>query len=294
MSPPTGGPGGRPIRCVGFNPTHPEPSVTTGKRTRSATSFRKGIPVAIPGPDADSQSVSDASLPGSAGKASNGVRTNAPAGVGAGDCGLPVGSLVPVGSDSPGKGPGSGETLAARRRRIAAEREAAQAEAARKARAEDVNALGHDGPTRTRLGLEVLQSAWTLAAGEVDDWLTGAGGETPRNFVLRAGGGGVAGHYALKLLGYIPERPYGHAEVLAALSAAIVRAGGTAPEPPKPRKPRRKPGPKVSAGLPSAEEVERRRALLAQALERERQQPQRSPEPLMPADEFARRYLSEF
>ena len=157
---------------------------------------------------------------------------------------------------------GTVEPLALRRRRLAAEREAAQEQAAREARPAGVNALGHDEDTQRLMGLAVLQSAFTRAAAE-----SGVIGH-PRDYCLEAGQGTIAAHYALRLLGYLEPRPYALVEVLQTLESGIRVAGGECPPWPKTvrLRPKRKPGPKVSRGKPSAEEVSRRRTLLAAAL----------------------------
>ena len=156
---------------------------------------------------------------------------------------------------------GAVEPLGPRRRRLAAQAEAAQAEAARRARPATVNALGHDADTQRRMGLAVLLDAHVLAAGETGLVLH------PRLYCMAAGQGGIAGHYALRLLGHLEARPYALAQVLEVLEAGIRGAGGVPPpRTPPPKAPRRRPGPKVSRGKPSAEEVSRRRTLLAAAL----------------------------
>lgn len=138
-----------------------------------------------------------------------------------------------------------------------------QEEVARRARPDGVNAMGHDEATQRRMGLDVLQAAHVLAAAE-----TGVV-QHPRMYCLEAGQGGIASHYAIRLLGPLEARPHAALEVLALLEAGIRNAGGTPPpRPPPPKPPPRKRGPKVSTAKPSTEEVQRRRALVAAALER--------------------------
>lgn len=114
------------------------------------------------------------------------------------------------------------------------------------------------------MGLEVLERAHALVCADARDWAQGLGARHPRQYVLEAGQGAIAGHYGLALLGRLEQRPHAYVETLALLSTAIVRAGGTPPPPPKP--PRKRTGPKVSTTPPSRAEVERRRALFAAAL----------------------------
>lgn len=248
LSPPFVGQEARPIRCDGVSADTPSAPLMQG---RSATGFDEGNPVAP-----EYGCVSESGL------------TTSPAGQ-VEATKVKRGVLAPVlrASSVTGVSQPPPESLAARRRRIAEERDAEQAEAHRRARPEGTNALGHSAETQQRLGLEVLLTAYTLAQA---DWQVGAGGETPRNFVLRAAGGEISGHYALRLLGYVPERPYGHAETLVLLGEAIRMAGGVPPPLAPPKPPRRKTGPKVSAAPPSSEEVERRRALYVAALEKVR------------------------
>lgn len=158
-----------------------------------------------------------------------------------------------------GGGEGAGEaveSLAARRRRIAEEKEAARMTAARAARPDGVNAMGHTPEDERALGLAVLQKARALAQGQRLSLLEALG----------EAGEGITYAYALRLFARAHREPAGtwgmrrHTprEAMAALDFAIRDAGGTPPT-------GKRPGPKVSTQPPSAEEVERRRALFAAA-----------------------------
>lgn len=227
---------GRPIRCGRVTPA-----------PLSATGLPSGNPVARVHSPSDSPRLSTALWGSGVFSARQRIAPKTESGLSRTQARLTLGAVEPLGP---------------KRRRLAAQAEAAQAELARRARPAGVNALGHDEATQTRMGLAVLEAAFARAAAE-----SGVIGH-PRDYCLEAGQGGIAAHYALRLLGHLEPRPYALVEVLQTLESGI-RVGGGEP-PPWPKgirlRPKRKPGPKVSRGPPSEEEVARRRTLLAAAL----------------------------